>query len=120
MRLQMLLFAVACGSAVPAVAQTGSPMTSRALPSLSSLSRVVTPEARRPVLALPIISYSDAEGSSALPRGIIAGRQVAKGTVLGLGIFERERRMRGYVGGVPQNMEPRKTKQAAVGLSMKF
>jgi hypothetical protein len=71
-------------------------------------------------LALPIIDYANAEAGTPLPRGIIAGRQIAPGTVLGLGIFERERRLRGYVGGIPQSMEPKKTKQAAVGLSMRF
>lgn len=120
MRLQMLLFAMASSLAMPAGAQTIGQLTSRALPSISSLSRIATSESRKPVVALPIIDYANSDGGAPMPRGIIAGRQIAPGTVLGLGVFERERKMRGYVGGIPQNMEPRKTKQAAVGLTMKF
>jgi hypothetical protein len=120
MRSRVLLFAMVLGSSVPAVAQETGEVGSRALPSLSGLRQVVTTNSRRPVLALPIIDYANTEGGAPRPRGIIAGRQIAPGTVLGLGIFERERKMRGYVGGIPQNMEPKKTKQAAVGLSIRF
>jgi hypothetical protein len=47
-------------------------------------------------------------------------RQIAPGTVLGLGIFQTRPKMRGYVGDVPQNMAPRRNKRAAVGLSVRF
>ena len=55
-----------------------------------------------------------------MPRGIIAGRQIAPGTVLGIGIFQTTPKLHGYVGDVPQNMAPRRSKRAAMGLSVKF
>jgi hypothetical protein len=53
-------------------------------------------------------------------RGIIAGKQVAPGTVLGLGLYETAPKSRGYVGDIPPNMAPKRSRRAAVGLSWKF
>jgi len=118
-RLRILAFAAACTCAVPVSAQKAASSASRALPSISSVGPSAS-DSRRPLIALPIVEYSNPDGTSPMPRGIIAGRQIAPGTVLGLGIFQREPKMRGYVGDVPQNMAPKKTKQAAIGLSVKF
>jgi hypothetical protein len=118
MRLRILTCA-AFAWALPAAAQKPSSNVS-ALPSLSSIGRATSPEVQRPSVAFPVIDYSAPDGSSPMPRGIIAGRQIAPGTVLGLGIFQTTPKMHGYVGDVPQNMAPRRTKRAAIGLSVKF
>jgi hypothetical protein len=115
----ILTFAVACIWATPGAAQKVRSSIG-ALPSLTAPSRAGPAAVQRPNLAIPIVGYSSPDGASALPRGIIAGQQIAPVTVLGVGIFQRAPRMRGYVGGTPENMAPRKTKQAAIGLSMRF
>lgn len=119
-RLRILVFAAVCACAVPAIAQKTAPLASRSLPSLSNVGRTAPADSRHPALAFPIVEYSSSDGGSPMPRGIIAGRQIAPGTVLGLGIFQREPARRRYVGEMPQNNAPKKTKQAAIGLSMKF
>lgn len=118
MRLRILTCAAAVAWSVPAVAQKQTSTVS-ALPSLSGIERTASPPVQRPSMAFPVIDYGSPDSGSPMPRGIIAGRQIGPGTVLGLGIFETTK-MRGYVGDVPQNMAPRRSKRAAVGLSVKF
>ena len=118
-RLRILTFAAAVAWTLPAAAQKQS-STISALPTLSGIGRTTSAQVQRPRLAFPIIDYSAPDGSSPMPRGIIAGRQIAPGTVLGLGIFQTTPKMQGYVGDVPQNMAPRRSKRAAIGLSVKF
>ena len=88
---------------------------------------VSTPAAAEPSVQSPPNAISSVSRIVGEPpaqierRGIIAGKQVAPGTVLGLGIFQTAPKMRGYVGDVPHNVAPRgKTRRAAVGLSLKF
>ncbi len=118
-RLRILTFAAAVACTLPAAAQKPSSTVS-ALPSLSGIGRTASPQVQRPNMAFPVIDYWSPDSSSPMPRGIIAGRQIAPGTVLGLGIFQTTPKLRGYVGDVPQNMAPRRSKRAAVGLSVKF
>ena len=118
-RLSILTFAAAVASALPAAAQKPSSTVS-ALPSLSGIGRTTSPQIQRPSMAFPVIDYSAPDGSPPMPRGIIAGRQIAPGTVLGIGIFQTTPKLHGYVGDVPQNMAPRRSKRAAMGLSVKF
>jgi hypothetical protein len=118
MRLRILTCAAAVVWSLPAAAQKPSSTVS-ALPSLSGIGRTTSPQVHRPNMAFPVIDYGSLDSGSPMPRGIIAGRQIAPGTVLGLGIFETTK-MRGYIGDVPQNMAPRRSKRAAVGLSVKF
>jgi len=118
-RLRILTFAAAVAWSLPSAAQKPSSTVS-ALPSLSGIGRTASPQVQRPSMAFPVIDYGSPDSSSPMPRGIIAGRQIAPGTVLGLGIFQTTPKMRGYVGDVPQNMAPRRSKRAAVGLSVKF
>jgi len=119
MRLRILTFAAAMAWTLPAAAQKQSSTVS-ALPSLSGIGRTASPQTHRPSMAFPVIDYGAPDSSPAMPRGIIAGRQIAPGTVLGLGIFQTTPKMQGYVGDVPQNMAPRRSKRAAIGLSVKF
>ena len=118
-RLRILTFAAALACSVPATAEKPSSTTS-SLPSLSVVHRPPSPRNHRPSMAFPLVGYAYPDGGSPMPKGIIAGRQIAPGTVLGLGIFQSTPKMRGYVGDVPQNMAPRRNKRAAVGLSVRF
>ena len=119
-RLRILTFAAACAWGCPATAADKPSSTVSALPSFSAIGRTTSPQAQRPNMAFPIIDYGAPDGSAPMPRGIIAGRQIAPGTVLGLGIFQTAPKTRGYVGDVPQNMAPRRSKRAAIGLSVRF
>ena len=118
-RLRILTFVAAFGCSVQATAEKPS-STISALPSLSGVGRAASPQNHRPSMNLPLVGYAYPDGGSPMPKGIIAGRQIAPGTVLGLGIFQTTPKMRGYVGDVPQNMAPRRNKRAAVGLSVRF
>jgi hypothetical protein len=120
MRLRILTFVAAVSWGLPVLAADKPSFRVSAVPPLSGIARTTSPEINRPSMAIPIIGYSAPDGSSPMPRGIIAGRQIARGTVLGLGIFQTTPKMRGYVGDVPQNMAPRRSKRAAVGLSIRF
>lgn len=119
-RVRILIFAAAVALTAPASAEPARTTDSNALPSLSRLGRDEPTAVQRPGLAFPITNYSEPNGEWGERRGIIAGRQIAPGTVLGLGIFQTAPKMRGYVGDVPQNMAPKRTKRAAIGLSVKF
>lgn len=118
--MRVLAVTAMFASVAPASAEPPGKTDINALPSLSHLGRDVPPAARRPVMAFPIINYFEPNGEWGERRGIIAGKQIAPGTVLGLGIFQTAPKMRGYVGDVPQNVAPKRTKRAAIGLSMKF
>ena len=119
-RVRILTFAAAVVWAALASAEPARTTDISALPSLSHLGRDTPTTVRRPGLAFPIANYSEPSGEWGERRGIIAGKQIAPGTVLGLGIFQTAPKMRGYVGDVPQNMAPKRTKRAAIGLSVKF
>lgn len=118
LRLRIALAAMLIWT-VPAAAEKPS-STISAIPSLSSIGRPVLAHPQRPSLAFPIVDYANPDGSSPMPRGIIAGQQVAPGTVLGLGIFETTPKTRGHVGDVPLDMAPKRSKRAAIGLSVRF
>lgn len=119
-RLSVLAFVPIAVMATPAAAEPDSEASAN---SLSSISRIIgeppTPVERRG-FSFPVVEYRGPDGVVQKRRGIIAGTTVAPGTVLGIGIYETAPKMRGYVGDVPQNMAPRKSRRAAVGLSMKF
>ena len=118
-RLRILTVAAVLAWPVPAAADKPS-STLSALPSLSGVGRLAAPRNHRPSMAFPLVEYAYPNDGAPMPNGIVAGRQIAPGTVLGLGIFQSTPKMRGYVGDVPQNMAPRRNKRAAVGLSVKF
>lgn len=119
-RLRVLAFAAAIVSTIPAAAEPPSQSSPNAI---SSVSRIGEPPAQieRRGFSFPVVEYRGPDGVWQQRRGIIAGKQVAPGTVLGLGIFQTAPKMRGYVGDMPHNVAPRgKTRRAAVGVSMKF
>ena len=89
--------------------------------SLSKIPSEPRSSIRQRAFAYPIADY-ESEGGLLQPRqGIIAGKQIAPGTMLGVGVFRIAPKPRGYVGDMPPNMAPpKKTRQAAVGLSWRF
>ena len=119
-RVRVLAVAAAFTCAAPASAEPPGQTDINALSSLSQLGRDAPTTTQRPGLAFPVMNYSEPNGAWGERRGIIAGKQIAPGTILGLGIFQTAPKSHGYVGDVPQNMAPKRTKRAAIGLSMKF
>jgi hypothetical protein len=86
-RLSVLTFAALAGIAAPAVAEPGR---EEPINSLSSISRIIgepPTQVERRGFSFPVIEYRGPDGVVQKRRGIIAGKQVAPGTVLGVGIF---------------------------------
>jgi hypothetical protein len=119
-RLSGLVLTMTIVWTVPAAAESPSQSTTQALPTLSRVGGTAPAQVDRRGFAYPIVEYSEPNGVWQQRRGIIAGKEIAPGTVLGLGIFQTAPKMRGYVGDVPQNMAPKRNRRAAVGISMKF
>ena len=120
-RLRVLAFAAAVISTAPAAAEPSSQSSPNAISSVSRIVGEPPAQIERRGFSFPVVEYRGPDGVWQQRRGIIAGKQVAPGTVLGLGIFQTAPKMRGYVGDVPHNVAPRgKTRRAAVGLSLKF
>lgn len=98
----------------PALAQEATPRTSfgaAADPSLKLDKRG---------FSFPIIEYSDPTGARQQRKGIIAGQEIAPDTIVGLGLFETAPRVRGFVPEMDPSARPKKSRQAAVGLSWRF
>jgi hypothetical protein len=120
-RLSALALTVTIVWMAPAAAESADQSTTSALPSLSRVGGAAPGQIdRRGGFAFPVVEYSEPNGVWQQRRGIIAGREIAPGTVLGLGIFQTAPKMRGYVGDMPQNLAPKRNRRAAVGISMKF
>lgn len=119
-RLRVLAFAATVACTAPAAAEPPGTPSINALPSLSRIGGNVPMQVERPGLSVPVFGYAEPVGLWQQRRGIIAGKEIARGTVLGLGIFQTTPKMRGFVGDIPQNLAPKRSKRAAVGLSMKF
>lgn len=119
-RLSVLAFAALAATTAPAAAEPGGQDTTN---SLSAISRIIgepPTQVERRGFSFPVVEYRGPDGVMQQRRGVIAGTKIAPGTVLGVGLYETAPKMRGYVGDVPQNMAPRKSRRAAVGLRMKF
>jgi hypothetical protein len=119
-RLSVLAFATTVVFAAPAPADPGD--SQEPTSSLSSISRIIgeppTPVERRG-FSFPVVEYRGPDGVVQKRRGVIAGTNVAPGTVLGVGFYETAPKARSYIGDIPQNTS-RKSRRAAVGLQMKF
>ena len=119
-RLSVLTFAAMAVTTAPAAAEPGGQESTN---SLSSISRIIgepPTQVERRGFSFPVVEYRGPDGVMQKRRGVIAGTTVAPGTVLGVGLYETAPRTRSYVGDVPQIMERRKSRRAAVGLQMKF
>lgn len=119
-RLRILALAAAsmCSGSAAAQLTNGDP---NSLQSLSGLAPSPPPYTiGKRGFSFRMLNYVDPRGVVQQRQGIIAGRQIAPGTILGVGIFRTAPKMRGYVGDIPQNVVSRRSKRAAVGLTMKF
>lgn len=119
-RLRVLAVVATVACTAPAAAQPAGNSTTSAFSSLSRIGGDAPMQIERRGFSFPVIDYAEPNGVWQQRRGIIAGKEIARGTVLGLGIFQTSPKMRGYVGDVPQSTAPRRNKRAAIGLSMKF
>lgn len=120
-RASALAFATTIAWAAPAFADPLDQTSAQPLRTLSRLALEPPPQIDRRGVSLPVVQYQSADGALHLRRGIIAGKEVAPGTVLGIGVFETSPKGRGYVGDVPPNVVPTKrSRRAAVGLSWRF
>jgi hypothetical protein len=119
-RAGVLAMATSIVCAGPALAEPPGHGPVRTLPTLSRFAGEPPPRVDRRGLSFPVIDYSGPGGVLRTQRGIIAGKRVAAGTVVGLGIWETAPKARGYVGDVPANVTPKRTRRAAVGLSWRF
>jgi len=119
-RLSVLAFVPIAVMATPAAAEPDGEASANTLSSISRIIGEPPAQVERRGFSFPVVEYRGPDGVVQKQRGVIAGTKVAPGTVLGIGIYETAPKMRGYVGDVPQNMAPRKSRRAAVGLSMKF
>lgn len=119
-RLRILAFAATLLCSGVASAQSTSVDTH----SLQSLSRLGgSPpiyNVERRGLSFRVLDYVDPRGIVQHRQGIVAGKRIAPGTILGVGIFRTAPKMRGYVGDIPQNIASKRSKRAAIGLTMKF
>lgn len=120
MRASILTFATTIVWAAPVLAEPAGQTSIQSLPTLSRFAGEPPAQVDRRGVSFPVVEYSGPDGILRTRRGIIAGKQVAPGTVLGLGIWETAPKTRGYVGDVPQNMAPKRTRRAAIGVSWKF
>ena len=119
-RLKILAVVATVACSTPVSAEPPGTSTTTSLTSLSRIGGNVPTQVERRGFSFPVVDYAEPNGVWQQRRGIIAGKEIARGTVLGLGIFQTSPKMRGYVGDMPQNMAPRRNKRAAIGLSMKF
>jgi hypothetical protein len=119
-RLRVLAVVATVACTAPAAADPAGSSTTNTLSSLSRVGSDAPMQIESRGFSFPLINYAEPNGVWQQRRGIIAGKEIARGTVLGLGIFQTSPKMRGYVGDVPQNMAPKRNKRAAIGLSMKF
>ena len=119
-RLRVLAFALALAFAVPGAAEPGPPET-----NASTLTGRFGGDApfhvERRGFSFPIIDYVEPTGERQQRRGIIAGKTIARDTLLGLGLFETTVRSRPMIGDpAGGNSQRRGRKSAAIGLKMKF
>ena len=119
-RASVLAFATTIVWAAPALAEPSEQTGIQSLPALLRFSGAPPTRVERSGISFPVIEYSGPDGVLRTQRGIIAGKQIAPGTVVGVGLWETGPKARGYVGDSPQNMAPRRSRRAAVGLSWRF
>jgi hypothetical protein len=119
-RLRVLAVAATVVCTAPAAAEPAASSTTNAISSLSRVGGHIPVQMDRRGFSFPVVGYAEPNGLFQQRRGIIAGKEIARGTVLGVGIFQTAPKLRGYVGDIPPNMAPKRSKRAAIGLSMKF
>lgn len=71
-------------------------------------------------LEFPVNQYIDERGAVQRRRGIVLGTEIAPDTMLGVGMFDRMPKSRGLTPQLDPPQASRKTRGAAVGLTLKF
>ncbi len=110
----VLLLAI---SSAPALAQNASETST--LPNLLS-SQDPALKLQRRGFSFPVVEYAEPTGARKQRKGIIAGQQIARGTILGIGFFETAPKARSFSPEPDPRARPKKSRQAAVGLSWRF
>lgn len=100
----------------PGVASAQSGFSLTLTPSVPPSKPQLPAPSRR--LAMPVLDYVAPNGSIVLRRGLVAGVDVAPNATFGLGIFEGAPKRR--IGAVDPAEPERRSKRAAVGLSLIF
>lgn len=80
------------------------------------------PNVARRGIRIPVVSYTAPDGTLKLKRGIIAGMRIAPHANLGLGLFETlpKQKLDNSSTDNPMKRKQRRSRKAAVGLSLKF
>ena len=75
----------------------------------------------RPGFSFPVVEYREPDGTITVRKGVIASKEVAPGTLLGIGLFEFAPKMQpGYSPDQSTVTPPKRKRRAAIGLSVKF
>jgi hypothetical protein len=120
-RLRVLAFALALTSAVPGEAEPGAGTEANAPTSTIRFGAEGTLQVERRGFSFPVIEYTDPTAARQHRRGIIASKEIAPDTLIGIGLFETSPRTSGYWGDVPPNVAPRRSRRAAaVGFNWRF
>lgn len=119
-RLRVLAFALALVSAVRGEAQTGDRPEANALSSMNRFGGGVPIQIEHHGFSFPVVDYIDQTGVRQQRRGVLAGKTVAPGTVLGIGFYETAPKSKNTYGEQPINGITKRSRRAAVGLSMRF
>ena len=119
-RWTALAFALPLLAATPAAAQRADESD----PALTSLKRFVGDEpitVQRRGLSFPVIEYREPDGTLTVRKGVIASKKIAPDTLLGVGLFEFEPKVRpGYSPDQAVGAPAKRKRRAAIGLTFKF
>lgn len=106
--------------AAPAAAQIVDQDGTAALTSSSRLAGEAPLQIERRGFSFPIIEYTEPSGAIKQRRGIIAGAEVAPGTLVGIGLFETMPKARGFAPDPTVDGGVKRKRRAAVGLTVRF
>jgi hypothetical protein len=119
-RLTAIAVALPLIIAAPAAAQRVDAAETKPLSLFTEFSENTPLQIDRRGFSFPVIEYTEPNGSRARRRGIIAGTEVARGTLLGIGFFESMPRTRGLAPELSGDGTRKPKRRAAVGLSIRF
>ena len=105
-------------SAAPAAAQLSGTSEPQGDFSLAVREPMLAPRSRG--FEFPVTQYVDQGGAVQQQRGIVLGREVAPGALIGIGMFDRTPKSRGLVPQLDAPPAARKSRGAAVGLKLRF
>lgn len=118
-RLTAMALALPLVLAAPAAAQSIDQDGAATLSS-SRLTGDAPLQIERRGFAFPIIEYTEPSGAIKQRRGIIAGKEIAPGTLIGIGVFETMPKARGFAPEPSVDGTVKRKRRAAIGLSIRF